>query len=114
MIEELSDPNHQGNFVVDYRLADLVDPTVAWHVMPVHPKIALLFLRGMTVLAAAKLVQEMFEHVPEDAEEQMMGLVDFIRVAVPQWRRRDRQPGWSGRWSTKNSQIRFSNGAEAS
>ena len=35
----------------------------------------------MTVLAAAKLVQEMFEQVPEEAEEKMMALVNFLRVA---------------------------------
>ena len=82
IIEGLSDPNHQGNFVVpeDNGWADL-DPTLAWRVLPVHPKIALLFLRGMTVLAAAKLVQEMFEQVPEEAEEKMMALVNFLRVA---------------------------------
>ena len=35
----------------------------------------------MTVLAAAKLVQEMFEQVPEEAEEKMMALVNLLRVA---------------------------------
>ena len=57
--EGRSDPNYQGNFVVpeDNGWLDSEDPTLAWRVLPVHPKIALLFLRGMTVLPAAQLVR---------------------------------------------------------
>jgi hypothetical protein len=81
IIEGLSEPNHQGSFVISDDDQEVADPTVGWRVLPVHPKIAVLFLRGMTVLAAAKLVQEMWEQVPEDEEEKMTALVDFLRIA---------------------------------
>ena len=50
-------------------------------VLPDHPKVALLFLRGMTVLVAAKLVQQLFAQVPTAEEEGWVALVNFCRVA---------------------------------
>lgn len=65
IVEELGNPGHQGNFLESDDAQDAVDPTVSWRVLPIHPKVAVLFLRGMTVIKAAKLAQE----------------VDFLRIA---------------------------------
>ena len=42
-----------------------LNQVVTWRVLPVHPNVAILFLRGMPVLAAAKLIREMETQQPD-------------------------------------------------
>ena len=58
------------------------DQVTALRMLPVHPKLALLFLRGMAVLDAAKLVQRIVAHVPVADEAGVNALVNFSRVAL--------------------------------
>lgn len=53
----------------------------ALQMLPVHPKLALLFLWGMSVLDAARMVQRIVAQVPEAEEEGMVALVNLCRVA---------------------------------
>jgi hypothetical protein len=50
-------------------------------VLPVHRKVALLFLRGMTLLAAAQLVQAIMAQMEPAEEAELTALVNFVRVA---------------------------------
>ena len=58
-----------------------LESVTALRMLPVHPKVALLFLRGMSVLRAARLVQRLVAQVPVAEEEGVVALVNFCRVA---------------------------------
>lgn len=58
-----------------------LENVAALRMLPVHPKVALLFLRGMSVLKAAQLVQRLVAQVPILEEEGVVALVNFCRVA---------------------------------
>ena len=77
-IEELKEDGSEDPFVLaDNELED----AATWRILPVHPKLALLFLRGMLVLAAGKLVQELVEIIPHGDTVGVQLLVDFCRAA---------------------------------
>jgi hypothetical protein len=77
IIEELDHVDNEATLVEE---DDALDPAVTWRVFPVHPKLAILFLRGLPVLAAAKLVQEMAAQRPY-GEDDFYLLTNFCRVA---------------------------------
>ena len=78
IIEELEHGNNGATVVgQDHAL----DPAVTWRMLPVHPKVAILFLRGKSVLAAAKLVQALVEQVQPEEEDDLFMLTNFCRVA---------------------------------
>jgi hypothetical protein len=80
IIELLEEDGQQGQLVAEEDENEQ-DPTVAWRCLRVHPKLALLFLKGMPVLAAAKMVMEIRLQMPEQEAEILAPLVDFCRVA---------------------------------
>jgi hypothetical protein len=58
-------------------------PTIpAWMALPVHPKLACLFLRGMSVRNAFFLVKKIISAFPSSLSRDLEPLVNFIRSAV--------------------------------
>jgi len=60
----------------------LLVETLAWKVLPIHPKLACLFLRGMSVRAAFHLVTQIVTACPPALQSDLDPLTDFIRVAA--------------------------------
>ena len=78
IIDELeTGGNNETLVAADAELEDIT----ALRILPVHPKLALLFLRGMSALKAAKLVQKIFSQVATVEEEGVVALVNFVRAA---------------------------------
>ena len=102
IIEELDHVDNEATLVEE---DDALDPVVTWRVLPVHPKVAILFLRGMPVLAAAKLVQEMGTQQP-DGEDDLFLLTNFCRVACTAAEREGSiAVSWSPVHPTETNQI---------
>ena len=56
--------------------------TLAWKALPIHPKLACLFLRGMSIRAAFGLAVEVVAACPPVLQAELDPLLDFIQVAA--------------------------------
>jgi hypothetical protein len=103
IIEELE---HFSNDATQVEQDDALDPVVTWRVLPVHPKVAILFLRGLPVLAAAKLVQAMVAQVQPEEEDDLYLLSNFCRVACTATEGEDGiEVAWTPVHPTETNQI---------
>ena len=53
-----------------------------WRILPVHSRVAVLFLKGMTVRAAFTLAAELYASIPEDDKQWTEPLLEYMRVAI--------------------------------
>jgi len=63
---------------------DPPETVTAWKVLPIHPKLASLFLRGMLIRDAVTLVTDLMAAAPPDRHPDLAQLVAFVRVASTQ------------------------------
>lgn len=80
IIEQLEEEGQQEQLVAEED-EDEQEQVVIWRCLRVHPKLAILFLQGMTVVAAAKMVKEILSQTSQEEAAAMEPLVDFCRVA---------------------------------
>jgi hypothetical protein len=53
-----------------------------WRALPIHPRLALLFMQGMSIRAAVSLVSRLVTVIPPEHRAQADPLVDWIRAAA--------------------------------
>jgi hypothetical protein len=79
-LEEANDPAQLAEVEEDV----MIEEVTTWRLLPVPAKVAVLFMRGIRVLEAAKLVQGILNQVPEEEEGDWRVLADFVRIACTQ------------------------------
>ena len=68
----------------------------SWKALPVHPKVACLFMRGMPIRRAFLVTIALCRAIPENFHPQLNGLLDFMRLATLS---RDDSSALSGAWN---------------
>ena len=53
-----------------------------WRVLPVHPKVAALFTRGLSIRDAISVAKDLYSSLPESARDRCEGLLEYLRVAA--------------------------------
>ena len=71
-------------FIAQPPTVDGVQPAQvsAWRALPVHPKVACLYLRGLPLRQAFNLTVELARSIPEPQHSLLNGLLNFMRLAV--------------------------------
>ena len=70
---------------------DALDPVVTWQVLPVYPKVAILFLQGIASAGTAKLVQEMLTQLQPGVKNDLHAMREYETGMKPISRRRGRK-----------------------